>query len=281
MASQPSPAFLFYIKDWRSSRKVQAMNFATRGMYLEMLIEQWDTGSVPGSPHECASLLGGTKTEWQRAWPKLRASFTTKFLSGRSVSNGRLVNVKLEQVRLDRLRYKKAKRESGLLGAKARWKRHGEPMGVPSAPATPSAMANDGLSFSSSFALASADKDSAPQPRRTARVKASRECLPQKGDGLRELFEAFWKVYPKKVGKDAAWRAWQKRRPSLEVTQQICASLAWQKRQDNWLRERGRFVPNPATWIARGQWQDEPSETPLVNDSTLAISGAMEDFLKS
>jgi hypothetical protein len=36
MASEPSPAFLFYVKDWRSSRKVQGMNFATRGMYLEI-----------------------------------------------------------------------------------------------------------------------------------------------------------------------------------------------------------------------------------------------------
>jgi hypothetical protein len=41
MAAEPSPAFLFYVKDWRSSRRVQGMPFAARGMYLEMLIEQW------------------------------------------------------------------------------------------------------------------------------------------------------------------------------------------------------------------------------------------------
>src|SRR5262245_4425475 len=59
------PAFLFYVNDWRSSRRVAAMTFAERGMYLEMLLEQWDTGSVPGSPAACAKVLGGSITEWK------------------------------------------------------------------------------------------------------------------------------------------------------------------------------------------------------------------------
>ena len=97
---------------------------------------------------------------------------------------------------------------------------------------------------------------------------------------MRERFDAFWGVYPKKVGKEAAWRAWQKRRPSQALTEQISAAIAWQRKQDKWVREGGRFIPNPATWINRGEWDNEPSETPRLNDRTLAIGRAYEEFVK-
>lgn len=99
-------------------------------------------------------------------------------------------------------------------------------------------------------------------------------------NGLRERFGDFWKVYPRKVGKDAAWKAWQKRKPDAETTATMIAALAWQKQQDAWLREGGRYVPNPATWINQGRWQDEPQTTPRVNDRTLATARAVEEFLQ-
>jgi uncharacterized protein YdaU (DUF1376 family) len=262
MASKSDPAFLFYVKDWRSSRKVQAMSFAARGMYLEMLMEQWDAGSVPGSPAECATLLGGTTAEWQRAWPMLKACFKSKRRRGGGNGVPRLVNLKLEEVRRDRLRYKKAQAESGLRGAEARWKKHSKPIGSPSKPIA-SPMAKNGSDLISSDLISSSTQTPAAN-----------------GDGLRERFDAFWAVYPKKVGKEDAWRAWRKRRPDRELTAQICAALAWQRQQDNWLLEGGRFVPNPATWINRGQWQDEPSTTPRLSGRTVSTVRAVEEFLK-
>src|SRR5688572_9344285 len=74
MADKP-PAFQFYVKEWRSSRAVQRMTFAQRGMYLELLVEQWDKGSVPDCPVAVADLLGGTPDEWMAAWPVLRRKF--------------------------------------------------------------------------------------------------------------------------------------------------------------------------------------------------------------
>lgn len=105
--------------------------------------------------------------------------------------------------------------------------------------------------------------------------------LEANGNGLRERFNAFWQVYPRKVGKDAAWRAWQKRRPTEETSASVIAALAWQVQQDNWLREGGRFVPNPATWINQGRWQDEPQTTPRISDNTLAMARATQEFLQS
>ena len=265
MASEP--AFLFYVKDWRSSRKVQGMNFATRGMYLEMLLEQFDAGSVPGSPAECAALLGGTVTEWQRAWPKIKPCFTTKKLNGRSIASGRMINLRLEAVRVDRLRYKKSQAESGLRGAQKRWRKDRVAMGSPSTnDGSPMANRSSSSSSSSSFDLHSTPApDGAGEPPADVR--------------LRERFDTFWLTYPRKVAKAAAWRAWQKRRPDAGLAAQIDAALAWQRTQDNWLREGGRFIPHPSTYLNQGRWEDERHATPLVSDRTLSIGRAAEEFL--
>jgi hypothetical protein len=109
------------------------------------------------------------------------------------------------------------------------------------------------------------------------RLEANGERL--EANGLRERFTRFWKIYPRKVGKDAAWRSWQKRRPNEETTLTMLAALAWQVKQDNWLREGGRYVPNPSTWLNQGRWMDEPLNVPHINDTTLSIGRAAQEFL--
>jgi hypothetical protein len=81
------------------------------------------------------------------------------------------------------------------------------------------------------------------------------------GNGLRERFAEFWKHYPRKSGKDAAWTAWKKRAPSADLSATMLAVLAWQKQTEQWTAERGKFVPYPATWLNRGQWEDEQPDT--------------------
>jgi hypothetical protein len=88
VSNEPSPAFLFYVKDWRSSRRVQNMNFAARGMYFEMLVEQWETGAVPATAAACADLLGGTTAEWTRSWENCaRASLNGNAMGYSSIRN--------------------------------------------------------------------------------------------------------------------------------------------------------------------------------------------------
>ena len=35
-------------------------------------------------------------------------------------------------------------------------------------------------------------------------------------------------------------------------------AVATAKTSEQWLREGGRFIPNPSTWINQGRWDDEP-----------------------
>lgn len=70
-------------------------------------------------------------------------------------------------------------------------------------------------------------------------------------------FERFWENYPKKVGKGEAFRVWRKMRAgeraaSLQAI--VDQTEHWERQQ----RER-QFIPNPATWLRQGRWDDDPA----------------------
>lgn len=69
-------------------------------------------------------------------------------------------------------------------------------------------------------------------------------------------FDRFWAAYPKKVGKGAARKSFAKVKVPLE---QILAAVERQKRSDQWTRENGRYIPNPATWLNQCRWEDDLS----------------------
>lgn len=89
-------------------------------------------------------------------------------------------------------------------------------------------------------------------------------------NGIEQRFSEFWTAYPKKVGKDAAWRVWQRRRPSQELADAILAAIETQR--DYLMREEGRFIPNPATWLNQGRWQDEPPPVPQPKERAFSAS---------
>lgn len=68
-------------------------------------------------------------------------------------------------------------------------------------------------------------------------------------------FEIFWQRYPKKVGKQAAISAWKKFKPRID---DVMFALSWQIESDQWTKQGGQFIPNPATYINQGRWQDQP-----------------------
>lgn len=70
----------------------------------------------------------------------------------------------------------------------------------------------------------------------------------------REAFDVFWSVYPKKVGKGEARKAFEKAKVSLEV---LLHAIEVQKSSQQWKKDGGQYIPNPATWLNQGRWEDE------------------------
>lgn len=79
---------------------------------------------------------------------------------------------------------------------------------------------------------------------------------------LSERFAEFWAAYPKKVGKKAAEKAWLRLRPDADLHAKIVQAVEHAKRSIQWHRENGRYIPNPATWLNQGRWDDECVELP-------------------
>lgn len=81
---------------------------------------------------------------------------------------------------------------------------------------------------------------------------------PKKEPDVQERrFAEFWQLYPKKVGKKAALISWKRIKPNADMFELILQAVANAKVSDQWRRESGRFIPNPATWLNQGRWDDE------------------------
>jgi hypothetical protein len=77
-------------------------------------------------------------------------------------------------------------------------------------------------------------------------------------------FDAWWLTYPKKVGKGEALRIWKRLKPSDELVEKMISAVQVQSTSDQWRRNNGQFIPNPATWLNQGRWMDEGTTTPQV-----------------
>jgi phage replication O-like protein O len=83
-----------------------------------------------------------------------------------------------------------------------------------------------------------------------------------------DRFSRFYAAYPKKRAKQDAIKAWRKISPENGLFETIMAAVVKQKRSDDWTRENGRFIPNPASWLNGRRWEDEVEISPLRRKST-------------
>jgi hypothetical protein len=67
------------------------------------------------------------------------------------------------------------------------------------------------------------------------------------------IFARFWEIYPRKVGKIAARKAWDR----LTVKPDIVIEGVERMIADPNLPSL-EFLPHPSTWLNEGRWEDEP-----------------------
>jgi hypothetical protein len=73
-----------------------------------------------------------------------------------------------------------------------------------------------------------------------------------------ESFNEFYSNYPKKVGKLAAMKAYEKALKLVDATTLLHAAIQYSQ------ATRGKdpkFIPHPATWLNQGRWDDEQVKT--------------------
>jgi hypothetical protein len=101
------------------------------------------------------------------------------------------------------------------------------------------------------------------------REEKRREDKEQDLKTMSESFAIFWKLYPKKVSKADAVKAWGKIKKDLVPT--IMGALSLHCVCEQWVKDDGKFIPNAATWLNKQKWEDEVK--PYVTGTNTGTSG--------
>lgn len=72
-----------------------------------------------------------------------------------------------------------------------------------------------------------------------------------------DAFKVWYAAYPRKTAKKEAEKAFVKHYRDMPPMDQMLKILEAQKRLPQWLKDDGEFIPYPATYLNRGQWEDE------------------------
>ena len=90
-------------------------------------------------------------------------------------------------------------------------------------------------------------------------------------------FETFWQEYPKKIGKGAAKKAFEKARLGGVTLESLVTAVRRQKCGSQWSKDDGQYIPHPATWLNQERWEDEVY-SPGVNNNLGRGSGQSGTF---
>lgn len=92
--AKKDPAFLFYSKDWLEG--TAEMTSEEKGMYIDLLANQHQKGSLPSEPKRLCKLARSGEDDFLRVWEDIKHKF-------KATSDNRLVNPKLTEVVTERL----------------------------------------------------------------------------------------------------------------------------------------------------------------------------------
>ena len=248
----------------------QRFAWSTRGWpadaalaYLYLLCEQYSNGGLNSDPQVLEEIAPGTVAHWDR--------IKRKFLLG---PDGLLRNPRCEEIRAKSLAAGERKRESARNAAAMRWHTDGNATAMrPHSDRNATAMrndANENESDNESESEIGTESESKVRDTLTAdggepvsvqaETKQRRKPLGTDAD-----FELWWKVYPRKVGKVAARKAWLKALPAVKQYAQVIDEAVAEVMQEavaayvaepETKKLEPQYVPHPATWLNEGRYID-------------------------
>ncbi|WP_298030229.1 helix-turn-helix domain-containing protein [uncultured Dysosmobacter sp.] len=87
---------------------------------------------------------------------------------------------------------------------------------------------------------------------------SSKPPISPQGEDTWELFEEFYKAYPRHQKKPQAKKAWDKLAPDLALYRKMAAALEQFKASRQWCKDQGQYIPLPASWLNGRCWEDDP-----------------------
>lgn len=81
---------------------------------------------------------------------------------------------------------------------------------------------------------------------------------------VEEMFEVFYRAFPRHQGKAKALSAFKKIKPDQPLFEKMMRAVEQQRNTEQWTKEKGKYVPMPATWLNGKRWEDEVKEEEIV-----------------
>ena len=100
--------------------------------------------------------------------------------------------------------------------------------------------------------------------------------FPSARTAIEQLFDRFWSVYPRKVGKREAEDAWKKIGPDEALFHVIVQSLDRAKHWWSINRTETKHIPHASTWLNGQRWNDEMPLTQAVQGQQMPMSERKE-----
>lgn len=237
-----SPAFQFYPQDYLASARVAEMTLEEEGAYIRLLCYCWTTGSIPSDPDRCARLIGkGCSTAVATA---VQLAF-----NGCSTDPQRMTHDRLEKEREKQLIYRKNASVAGKKSAEAR--------AAKSSTETTKNVRSTTVQRKVNSSSSSSDED----------VCDSKSQVDQ--------FAEFWSIYPRKVAKPNALKAWKKALRSASPEQIISGAERYAKLMTG---KDAEYIAHPATWINGARWEDEISAASPKRDPFGALNALWDEL---
>lgn len=243
--------FPFAFRAWLESLFIEELPGSAEGLYIRCLALQGLYGTIPADIPTLAKRLRRPLSYVRKEWPAIAEKFTAD-----PEDATQLYNLELMAWRKTREAEKAGKvRGAEITNAKRRAERVAEN--------PDSADAERALRASHSYSeCKTSDSNST-----TARTRAKDFPSPDsdKGGLGCPSFAKFYDLYPKKRGRNEAYKSWYKLRPDEALTETICAHVAAMRKTWDWSKDGGQYVPLPATYLNGSRWTDEIPEAPARN----------------
>lgn len=231
------PWIKFYPRDWRGDQALRAVSIAARGLWMECLCIMHEAkpyghlmlNGEPVEDHVLARMAGVSVDEVSALMAELRQAGVLGVTSRGVVFSRRMTK--------DHARARKGKK-----AAIKRWSQ------------VPDGVEQSGAPNGSPNGIPITQK---PE----ARSQKQDSSSPPLDDPLKADFEEWYRLYPHKVGRGQALKAYRSARKKIGQAELLEAVKKFSAAVLRAGTEK-RFVPHPSTWLTGERWADEDAPQP-------------------
>lgn len=222
------PYMPLYIADYLAD--AAHLSTIEHGAYLLLIMTYWQRGEpLPSDDKKLSRIVRMTPDEWADA----RETLAEFFHDDGTTWTHKRINAELERVadKSEKARNARAQRTKNETNQDVKRTNNGRTTDV---------------KRTNYHTDTDTDTDTSKKEKTPARKRA----------GYDQDFEDWWRVYPHKVGKDAAAKAYRKALTRTDSPTLFAKAQAFAAEQTG---KDPQYIAHPSTWLNQGRWMDEPA----------------------